>query len=424
MHRRSFATSATALLAATLIMTSCAPSSDLSGGGDTQGVSAESVFTVGVIAPMTSWAGAIGPDMQQGWDLYWDEYGTDVGSFTVETIWEDDASDPETALTKARRLVEEESVDTIVGPVLANSSLAVADYATQVKVANLSQGGGDDLTQRQTSPYVVRAGAAGGAQMTYSAGQWAADQGYETAATLCVDYAFGWESCGGFVSAFAAAGGAVTTQLWYPGDASDLSSYVSQLGDLDVDVIFVGSGGGTDSSNFLRAANDFGLLASTPIINNCCTTDQAILQDVGDIALGLKSTSIFAEGNDDPVIAEFVTTYEERYGVLPSSYALGMYITAQLIAQVLEDAEVKPTGEALVTAVRDADLSQTLWGDAYFDERGNIVGPVYVREVTRREDGVLWNTVIDTYPEVSQFWTFDVDDFLANPVFSQEFQQQ
>ncbi|MFB2351514.1 ABC transporter substrate-binding protein, partial [Priestia megaterium] len=83
-------------------------------------------------------------------------------------------------------------------------------------------------------------------------------------------------------------------------------------------------------SNFLRAANDFGLLSSTPIINNCCTTDQAILQDVGDIALGLKSTSIFAEGNDDPVIADFVTRYEERYGVLPSSYALGTYITAQL----------------------------------------------------------------------------------------------
>lgn len=423
MNRRYLGAAGAGMLAAMLALSACAPPSDLSDDGtDTENDA--NVFTVGVVAPMTSWAGAIGPDMQNGWNLYWDEHGTTVGKFTVETVWEDDASDPETALTKARRLVEEEHVDTIVGPVLANNSLAVADYVTQAQVANLSQAGGDDLTQRQSSPFVVRAGAGSSSQMTFPTGQWAYEQGYRTAATLCVDYAFGWESCGGFVSAFAAAGGTVTTQLWYPGDASDLSSYVSQLVNLDVDVIFVGSAGGTDSSNFFRSANDFGLLTKTPIVANCCTTDQAILEDVGDIALGIKSGSIYAEGTDDPEIAAFVKRYEEKFGILPSTYAFGMYITGQLIAQVLENADTKLTGRALVDAVKAADLSQTLWGDATFDEYGNIVGPVYLREVTKREDGTLWNTVVKTYPEVSQFWTFDPDEYLANPSFSQGFQQQ
>jgi len=420
-HSTAIAATASAF-AVFVALTACAPSSDLSEGASSE--RGDEVFTVGVVAPMTSWAGAIGPDLERGWELFWEEHGTQAGAFTVETIWEDDASDPETALTKAGRLVEEEQVDAIVGPVLANNSLAIADYAAQVGVANLSQGGGDDLTQRQTSPFTVRVGASGTAQMTYPAGQWAADQGYKTAATLCVDYAFGWESCGGFVSAFADAGGEVETQLWYPGDAPDLSSYVSQLVNLDVDVIFVGSGGGTDSSNFVRSASDFGLLTKTPIINNCCTTDQAILQDVGDLALGMISTSIFAEGNDDPAIAKFVEDYEAAYGVLPSSYALGMYITGQLLVQVLEDSDTKLTGEELVAAMKSADLTQTLWGEASFDEYGNVVAPVYVREVTRRDDGVLWNTVIDTYPSVSQFWTFGADHVLSNPVFSQDFQQQ
>jgi branched-chain amino acid transport system substrate-binding protein len=411
------------LVAAALALSACAPSTGLSGDDDSPSTSADTV-KLGVLAPMTSWAGAIGVDMQQGWDLFWDEYGTTAGSFTIETAWEDTASDPDTALSKAQFLVEEQGVDAVVGPLLASEGLVVGDYLTQAGVANLAQTAADDLTQRLASPLVVRTGSPAGSQMTFPAGQWAADEGYRTAATLCVDYAFGWESCGGFVSAFTAAGGSVETQLWYPGDASDLSSYVSQLGSLDVDVIFIGSAGGTDSSNFLRSASDFGLLDKTPIINNCCTTDQAILADVGDIALGQISVSFWAEGNDEPTVAAFVSDYEEAYGALPSSYAYGMYATAQMIAQVYEDADTKLTGEELVEAIKGVDLSTTLIGGGSLDEYGNITSPVFVREVVAREDGTLWNVVVDTFDDVSQFWTFDPEAYLANPAFTQEFQQQ
>ncbi len=423
MHRRTPLVAGATLLAAALALSACAPSTGLSGDDESSSTSADTV-KLGVLAPMTSWAGAIGVDMQQGWDLFWDENGTTAGSFTIETAWEDTASDPDTALSKAQFLVEEQGVDAVVGPLLASEGLVVGDYLTQAGVANLAQTAADDLTQRLASPLVVRAGSPAGSQMTFPAGQWAADEGYQTAATLCVDYAFGWESCGGFVSAFTAAGGSVETQLWYPGDASDLSSYVSQLGSLDVDVIFIGSAGGTDSSNFLRSASDFGLLDRTPIINNCCTTDQAILADVGDIALGQISVSFWAEGNDDPTVAAFVSDYEEAYGALPSSYAYGMYATAQMIAQVYEEADTKLTGEELVEAIKGVDLSTTLIGGGSLDEYGNITGPVFVREVVAREDGTLWNVVIDTVDDVSQFWTFDPEAYLANPAFTQEFQQQ
>lgn len=420
---RKIPTAAATFAIAALALTACAPSSGLS-GGSTEPAAEEDVFTVGVLAPMTSWAGAIGVDMQQGWDLFWQENGDTVGQFTVETVWEDTASDPDTALAKANKLVEEDGVDAVAGPVLASEGLVVGDYLSQAGVANLAQTAADDLTQRLASPLVVRTGAQTSSQSTFVAGDYAAKEGHRTAATLCVDYAFGWESCGGFVSAFTAAGGTVDTQLWYPGDASDLSSYVSQLANLDVDVIFVGSAGGTDSSNFLRAANDFGLLGKTPIINNCCTTDQAILADVGDIALGQISVSYFAEGSEEPAVADFVERYEAEYDALPSSYAWGMYATAQMLAQVLESADEKPKGEALVEAVKALDLSTTVVGGGGLDEYGSPVGPVFVREVVQRDDGTLVNAVIETYDDVSQFWTFDPEAYLANPPFTQEFQQQ
>jgi len=422
---RKISAAAGVTIAAALALTACAPSSDLSGGpAQTDAPASGETFRVGVLAPMTSWAGAIGVDMQQGWEMFLADQGEQIGNFTIETVWEDTASDPDTALTKARKLVEENQVDVVIGPVLASEGLVVGDYLTQAGVVNLAMTAADDLTQRLASPLVIRTGSFTASQMSFPVGDWAAEQGHQSAATICVDYAFGWESCGGFVSAFTAAGGTVTDQLWYPGDASDLSSYVSQLGSLDVDVIFVGSAGGTDSSNFFRTANDFGLLAKTPIVSNCCTTDQAILEDVGDIALGQISGSFYAEGNDDPVVSGFVEQYETEYGILPSLYSFAVYSTGQMLYDVLADAESKPTGETLAADIRGVDLGSTIIGSGSLDEYGNPVGPVFIREVVKRADGKLVNAVIDTYDDVSQFWTFDPAAYLANPPFSQEFQKQ
>lgn len=422
---RKISAAAGVTFAAALALTACAPSSGLSGGpAPSDAPASGDTFRIGVLAPMTSWAGAIGVDMQQGWEMFLADQGIEVGDVTIETVWEDTASDPDTALTKARKLVEENAVDLVIGPVLASEGLVVGDYLTQAGVVNLAMTAADDLTQRLASPLVIRTGSFTASQMSFPAGDWAAEQGHRTAATICVDYAFGWESCGGFVSAFTAAGGTVTQQLWYPGDASDLSSYVSQLGSLDVDVIFVGSAGGTDSSNFYRTASDFGLLAKTPIVSNCCTNDQAILADVGDIALGQISASFYAEGNDDPDVAAFVEQYEAEYGILPSLYSFAVYSTGQMIYDVLQGASSKLTGEALADAIRGVDLGSTIIGSGSLDEYGNPVGPVFIREVVKRADGTLVNAVIDTYDDVSQFWTFDPAAYLANPPFSQEFQQQ
>ena len=38
-----------------------------------------------------------------------------------------------------------------------------------------------------------------------------------------------------------------------------------------------------------------------------------------------------------------------------------------------------------------------------------------------RVNGKLVNTIIKTYPQVSQFWTYDPKAFVQQPVFSRDF---
>ncbi|AYY13344.1 hypothetical protein EF847_12220 [Actinobacteria bacterium YIM 96077] len=388
-------------------------SAESDGGADT--------FRVGLVGSLTGFASATGEDMQQGWDLYWERNDGPAG-LTVESIFEDAASDPDTALTKATRLVEEEDVDVIVGPVLASSALAVADYATETGVANLSQTSADDITQRESSPLVLRTGALAGSQTTFAAGQWAIDNGYETAATICPDYAFGWDGCGGFVSAFEADGGEVIEQLWYPNSAPDLSNYVAQLASADADVIFSGTTGGSDAGNFIREASNLGLLGSTPIVTGAPTTSSGPLNDVGDISIGLKSAAYYAPDSEAGGNPEFREAYEEEYGEIASIYASGAYLTAQLVDAALEEAGEKVEGEELIETIKEADVPDAVWGDVSFDEYNGIVVPVYIRTVQQRDDGELWNVVEERFDDVSQFWTFDPDEWLESPAFSQDYQ--
>jgi branched-chain amino acid transport system substrate-binding protein len=83
---------------------------------------------VGLMAPLTGVVASGGREMVEGTQFYFDSIGNEIAGRKVELIVEDDASNPDTALQKARRLVEQANVDFLIGNLLANTGLAVANY--------------------------------------------------------------------------------------------------------------------------------------------------------------------------------------------------------------------------------------------------------------------------------------------------------
>src|SRR5690606_12879908 len=118
-----------AIAAATgLVLTACAPP-----GAQQEENQDTGVMKVGYISPITGNFAIAGQEMVDGWNLYWEINGTEVNGVEVETIIEDDAGNPETSLTKAKKLVEADGVDVVVGPLLANTALATAAYTSTVQ---------------------------------------------------------------------------------------------------------------------------------------------------------------------------------------------------------------------------------------------------------------------------------------------------
>jgi branched-chain amino acid transport system substrate-binding protein len=75
---------------------------------------------------------------------------------------------------------------------------------------------------------------------------------------------------------------------------------------------------------------------------------------------------------------------------------------------------------ALMAALRQVKITDAPRGPVAMDPYGNPTQNIYIRKV-ERVDGTLQNTVIHTYPNVSQFWKYDPQKFLEQPVYSREF---
>lgn len=389
----------------------------------TQPPAAAGPIKVGVMAPQTGTYAASGKDMLDAWNLYWNNNPKTIAGREIQFFIEDDAGNPDTALTKARLLVEQRGVHMLVGNLVANTGLAVAEYAKGNGIPYfIPIVSADDLTQRNRIPNVVRLAGWTSSQTTHPAGEWAYKQGYKTVVTIAQDYAFGHENTGGFVRTFTESGGTVVAQIWNPIGAPDFSTYIAQIQNLKPDLVFAEETG-ADSGRFIKQWSDFGLKGKIALLGNETLVDQSLLRGMGPEAEGVISVGKYAEGRNSPDTQNFVAAYDKAYNLIPGYYAVNMYSAAQLLAAAIAKANGKVEDKAaFVQTVRGVSLDNTPLGPVKIDDYGCPILNVYLRVVAKRPDGRLWNTATDTWTNVSQFWKYKPEDFLKNPVYSRDYQ--
>ena len=136
---------------------------------------------IGFVAPTTGIFAQVGKDMVDGFKMYLDEKKDKFGGTDVKFLVEDEQAKPDTAVTKAKKLILEDHVQLLVGGVLAPEGYALAPVSTAEKTVYIpSVPAADDLTQRQLGdyPYIIRTGWTS-SQPHHPLGQWACDQGYK-----------------------------------------------------------------------------------------------------------------------------------------------------------------------------------------------------------------------------------------------------
>jgi branched-chain amino acid transport system substrate-binding protein len=366
----------------------------------------------GVFAPASR-------DMLNGWELFWESVGYSVRGRRVEVIVEDDGGVPAVTLTKARKLVEHDGVRILVGPFVAAAGYALADYAAEKRILHVyPHFGGDDLTQRRPRAYTVRLGSAT-SQVTHPMGEWLVRfTPYRRVATIGFDTVFAYEAIGGFHRAFEDSGGRVVQKLWPPIGAADYAPYFSRLRP-DVEAVFAVFTGG-DALRFVQQYAEFGLKTRLPLFGIGNLTDESVLVGMGEEAVGVVTVLHYSAALQNESNRVFGANYAKKYRRPPSYFAENSYTTARILYRVLAERDEDGSSERLIASLRRVKIDDAPRGPVEMDAYGNPVHNVYVRRVERR-GGILQNTVIYTFPRVSQFWKYDAQVLLQQPAYSRDY---
>jgi branched-chain amino acid transport system substrate-binding protein len=381
---------------------------------------AQGPIKIGLLVPLTGAASALGKDMLNGTELYLDEIGRQVGGRKIELIVEDTEGVTATALTKARKLVDQDKVHILTGGLLASTGYALHPFVDAQKIpTTYPVMSSDDLTQRKPAKWVVRTGW-NSSQSTHALGEWIAkNTRYRKIAAIGLDYAFGWESVGGFQRTFEENGGQIIQKVWAPINTSDFSPFIAQVkrdADAVFSVVF-----GRAALQFVKQYEESGMKARIPLIGNGTTTDESVLPQMGDEALGIITTLHYSAALDNPQNVKFAKAFEAKAGKVPSYYAETCYTNARWIAEAIKAVGGKVEDrDQLIAALRKVELKDFPRGPVKIDALGNPVQNVYIRKV-ERVGGKLQNTVIATYPAVSQFWKYNPEEFLKLPLYTRDY---
>jgi branched-chain amino acid transport system substrate-binding protein len=381
---------------------------------------AKGPIKIGFISPLSGGMAANGKDMLAGFELYLEQIGYQAAGRKIELIVEDDEAVPATGLTKTRKLVEKDGVHVVSGGLMASTGYALAPYIDSKEIPmTYPIMAPDDLTQRQIPKWIVRTGW-NSSQPNHPLGEYA----YQVlklrkVVIVALDYAFGWENAGGFQKTFEEAGGKVVQKIWTPLTTNDFSPYLAQISK-EADGVYAMFTGRT-TLQFTKQFQEFGLKGKLVLFGGGTTTDEHALPSMGDEAIGVITALHYSEALDNPANKKFVTAFRERAKKSASYYSEGTYTGARWIVEAIKaiNGDVENRSK-FMEALRKVEIKDVPRGDFKLDGYGNPIQNVYIRKV-EKVGGQLQNTVIHTYPNVSQFWKYNPEEFLKQPVYSREY---
>lgn len=294
------------------------------GFGSAHAQISDDVVKIGVLTDMSgTYSDLAGQGAVIAAEMAIEDYGKKVAGAPIELVVADHQNKADIAANKAREWFENENVDSLAELVTTSVALAVFEIAKQQnKIALVSGAASSPLTGDKCIP--------GGIHYTYNTralavgtGSAVVKEGGDSWYFLTADYAFG-EALQRDVSAVVEAeGGKVLGASKHPFPSSDFSSFVLQAQASGAKVIGLANAG-ADTTNAIKAANEFGLVASGQSL-------AALLMFITDVhALGLDTaqgiqltTGFYWDLNDET--RAWSERFNERAGAMPTMVQAGVY---------------------------------------------------------------------------------------------------
>jgi branched-chain amino acid transport system substrate-binding protein len=358
----------------------------------------DNTFKVGLLLPMTGPFASTGKQMEAGARLYLAQNGDTVAGKKIELILKDDTSTPDVTKRLAQEMVVNQKVNVLAGFGLTPLAFATAPVATQSKTPMVVMAAATSSIT-QASPYIVRSSFTV-PQVVTALADWAYKNNIKKVVSLVTDYGPGVDSEKFFKDTFIANGGVVVETLRVPLRNPDFAPFLQKVRDAKPDALFAFVPAGVGTA-LMKQFTERGLdKAGIKVIAEGSVTDDDILNDMGEVALGLVTAHHYSAAHNSPQNKKFVEAFAKaNNGMRPNFMAVGAYDGMRVIVEALKATQGKGDGDALLTAMK-GQIFESPRGSMYIDaQTRDVVHNIYIRKVERK-NGQLYNTEIETIKDV------------------------
>ncbi len=373
---------------------------------------------IGLLATLEGPFAAGGADGMRGAELAVKQRGGVVAGRRIEIIKASSDAKPDVAVNATRKLVEQDKVEIMVGPLSGGEGIAVKDYSkTQPQVTFINGGSGAQATTLVSPSANFFRFNTEGAQWMVGLGKAAIDKGYKRTMIIAEDYAFPYSQVQGFMAEYCRLGGKVPEKAWVPLGGKDYSSVIAKI-PKDVDALLVVLGG-ADAVNFLTQYENAG--GDKPMMGGSITVSQDVLNYKGkrrDSLVGTISAGPVADNFDGADWKAFVADYQKNYPVSaggypsPSLFAFVYYTNMKAALDGLAAVNGDLSGgqakyrEALSKLVLKGPT-----GEVRLDSNRQAIGTTFVTEVVKDAQGNLSTKVTRKVDNVDQTLGMAKEDF-------------
>jgi len=295
---------------------------------------------IGHLTPLTGFLGPLGEYAVMGVKLAVDEINAAGGVMgrKIELIAEDSVN-PQTASTKAARLIERDKCVAIIGEISSASGLAIAQVAQRNRTLFFNTGcNSDELRGKSCNRYMFHTEAAN-TMYVYAAGQALLRDGMVKGKkwySVTADYAFGHDLLKAAKRFMQANGGTFAADELVPTDAADFSAYLLKIRNAKPDLV-VSNLAGAQITNFMKQYMEYGL--PYPVAGFGFDTAVAWGAGKGNVT-GIWPL-VWDSQVQTPSARKFTDAFTKKYGKPPENQAWGDYMSTRHVAQAMN--EIKST---------------------------------------------------------------------------------
>jgi branched-chain amino acid transport system substrate-binding protein len=187
----------------------------------------------------------------------------------------------------------------------------------------------------------------------------------------------------------------VLAELRVPVRNPDFAPFLQKVRDVSPEALFVFVPSGPGAA-LMKQFTERGLdKAGIRLIGDGGITDDDLLNEMGDAAIGTVTSFHYSAAHDSAVNRKFVAGFNAaNKGLRPNFMAVGGYDGMHAIYTALEKTKGKGDGQALVDAMKGLSFESPRGPITIDAQTRDIVQDVYIRKVEKR-DGQLYNIEID-----------------------------